>query len=306
MSEELVWNFEDIEDQIPDLKAMDVKNTRYKALAEKLAGTVHSFGRQLKKEIKIVTSNRSHLLNMDLAELAKVEPLVLIEAISVVFQSLVEEIKSHRPSYQKMLQLTTEKEVASNKYLDIQARLDTRTVEFGVRVQELETKVELQNREIKERDSKIRALESELEALKIKQIKLEREVSKAEGTAQSMTLENKQIGMKDLYDLKKALDDDVGGLKGLGSKNKQISSLKILNKKKDQQLIKGALLVTLDDLQLNLFKIRVSQKGKEVTQLHRKNAVLENELLELKQMERQRERLEQMKEVKPVDLVHIR
>lgn len=55
--------------------------------------------------------------------------------------------------------------------------------------------------------------------------------------------------------------------------------------------------MTADDLQLNLYRIRVNQKAKQVNQLQKKNADIHDEIVDIKQQERQRERIDLIKEV---------
>ena len=50
-------------------------------------------------------------------------------------------------------------------------------------------------------------------------------------------------------------------------------------------------------MQLNLYRIRVNQKAKQVNQLQKKNADIHEEIVDIRQQERQRERMELIKEV---------
>ena len=236
-----VWDLQAIEQEIPELKAMDVRNVKLKQFSEILAATIHSFGRQLKKEVKIVDSNRSHILTLDKPELINIDPAILVDCLGVMCRSLLEAVKCHRPSYQRLVQLSADREITQKKLAEIENRMTMDASESTVRVKELESIVEQHIREKKEKDVRIRALEADIQTMKMKQMKLEREVdiSRAELTMKSFTLDNKQISMKDMYEMKKALDEDYGTMNQISSKNKQISSLKIMNKKKDQQLIKG-------------------------------------------------------------------
>lgn len=55
---------------------------------------------------------------------------------------------------------------------------------------------------------------------------------------------------------------------------------------------------------MNLFKIRVTQKAQEVKQLQLKNEIIKNELVEMKRQEKNRERLDLIKEVAKVNAVN--
>lgn len=233
-----------IEEEIPELKERDIRNVRLKKLTAQLAEVVSGLGASLRKEITIVATNRSHLLTMTKVELSKTEPEILVEALEVVCKSLLEAVKQHRPSYEKILKLTSKKEVAEHQLADCQSRLAKELQISEDRCKFLETKTEQATSILKERENKIRVLEQEAEALRMRIIRLEREVDhsyvpKGETTHKSMSAFDRMTDVRELYELKKIINEEKSDMNVVAGKNRQITSLKIINKKQDQQIIKG-------------------------------------------------------------------
>ena len=206
---------------------------------------VASLGVALRKEITIVASNRSHLLSMTQAELSKTEPELLIEGLGVACRSLLEAVKGHRPSYERLLKVAAERDVNWKQLSECQTRLDRENQNHEGRCRLLEAKLDQAIQGLKEKDQKIRSLEQETEVLRIKIIKLEREVdvshmSKGENTHKSLSAFDRVVDIRELYELKKIINEEKNDMNVVAAKNKQISSLKMLNKKKDQALVKGS------------------------------------------------------------------
>lgn len=75
-------------------------------------------------------------------------------------------------------------------------------------------------------------------------IRLEREVDhsyvpKGETTHKSMSAFDRMTDVRELYELKKIINEEKSDMNVVAGKNRQITSLKIINKKQDQQIIKG-------------------------------------------------------------------
>ena len=302
--EDLVWRFEDIEEMIPELKERDIRNLRIKKITKKLAEVVCSLSKSLKAEIKVVEGNRSHLLSMTKEQLEKVEPEILTEALSVVLESLINAVKLHKPDYRKLLQLSAERDATLQQYDELKSRTAAGSTE-SVRIKELETTLAGLNKGMKERDEKIKILENENENLRTVNIRLEREVdqygkhsrnrhelhSAGLTSSSSPYVDGRKVEIREFYEMKKIIGEEGADLAMVAGKNKQISSLKALVKKKDQNIVN-------DDLHLNLYRIKVEQKNKQVHQLENKLNMITDELQVLKKNERAREREKLSGEVK--------
>ena len=278
--EDIVWDYAALEEQIPELKERDLKNTRIKKISSRLADSIVTLGKTAKAELKIIEGNRNHLLVLTKAELQKVEPEILVEAIETVVLSLVEAIKFHRPSYQKLLKLLEERDVSQSELKEYKAKLQSLSEMLEETRHEKQTKLAAQQRTLKESETRIHQLESDLDKAKGKLLRLENEPSGlgsrrriggltseerswdrkdrlsesagfggltgshvqpllGTGTSGGLQQGAMAISTKEFREIKRLVDEEKGDLGLIATKNKQISSLKLLNKKKDSLLQKG-------------------------------------------------------------------
>ena len=52
-TDQLIWNYETIEDQLPELKELDFRNTRLNKLSEKLADAIIKLFKCIRSEVRI-------------------------------------------------------------------------------------------------------------------------------------------------------------------------------------------------------------------------------------------------------------
>lgn len=241
---EFVWDYQTIEEQIPELKERDIKNNRVKKITSKLAEVISGLGKMIRAEIKVTEGNRAHLLSLPKQQLEKMEPEILAEAFGVVAESLLHAIVGYKPSYQKLLQLNVERDVnekrkeeAMQELANTKQLLQKNMSEFAREKSELLTT-------LFERDLKIKELEKEVEGLRLKAFKTERDAEQAKfgrhETSNSLSRpQSALLASKEFFELKKMVMEEKADLALLSNKKREINSLKLTTKKKDQLLVES-------------------------------------------------------------------
>ena len=247
---ELEWDYKTIEEQIPELVERDLKNNRVKKISSKLADVLIAMSKTMKTEVKIIESNRSHLLYMNKQQLEKIEPEILAEAFQVVSTSILNAVKGHKPTYQKFLQLVADKEINQKKLEESEVRFSLEKREVESLLKESQVSQSTLMKMLKEKDSRIKELEKEIESQRNHILKYERDIEHSRavrnggGIELSRSLSRPQSGFgiiasSDFQDMKKLIASEKADLAMISSKNKQLNTMKISAKKKDQQIVKG-------------------------------------------------------------------
>lgn len=261
----ICWNFDDLEAKIPELKDRDIRNVRVKKISSKLADSIIALGKAVRAEIKVKESSRTHLLYLKKNELEGIEPEILADALQVVVESLIDTIKAHKPSYQKLLQISSERDVLASKVTELENRLKTDPLSFEDKLQEKNETIENLQKKVKEVQKSHQEIERELEESKIQNIRTSQHLTllQEQPTQQSRNLLSQNslkvlnhqpsialqqpdgsssigvLPIQEFNHMKKVLSEDKVSKSAQFSKNQELSQLKMQSLKKDQLLNKS-------------------------------------------------------------------